>query len=148
VWGVTSIGAATGEPGTSTGSTGWACNAIETRLAQGFRGSGGDASPRVRLEFSPMVRALRYSSAAAEEVYRLIRDELRPRFAELGRLDSTPALLASPVYQSIEAAVRHVLDTPDVGSFAEREAPAKESYRIVGWNLERGIQYEGQLEAF
>lgn len=95
-----------------------------------------------------MVRTSSPFSPAAESVYRLIREELQPRFSELARLDSTPALLDSPAYREIEPALCRVLDTPDVGSFAEREAPAKESYRVVGWNLERGIQYEGQLEAF
>ncbi|MBI1354950.1 MAG: hypothetical protein GC160_11435 [Acidobacteria bacterium] len=81
-------------------------------------------------------------------VHRVIRDELQPHFAELAKLQSTPELEASPAYQAIADKARYVLDTPESGDFTESAAPAKDFYRVVGWNLERGIQYEGQLEQF
>ncbi len=41
-----------------------------------------------------------------------------------------------------------VLATLETGRFAPHGPPRKPSYRVVAWNLERGIEYEGQLEAF
>ncbi len=80
-------------------------------------------------------------------IYRLIQDEIAPHFPELSRLGSTAKLLADPVYRSLEPKIRAVLETPDVGSFGAA-APAKPRYRVLAWNIERGTQLEGQLEAF
>jgi endonuclease/exonuclease/phosphatase family metal-dependent hydrolase len=41
-----------------------------------------------------------------------------------------------------------VLETPETADFRRTEAPAKERYRFLAWNLERGIEYEGQLAEF
>ncbi len=82
------------------------------------------------------------------EAYRRIDRELKPHFAELSRCRSTPELFEHPVYSQIEPALTQVLGTPDVGSYASGEAPAKVSYGVVAWNLERGIELKGQLEAF
>ena len=78
-------------------------------------------------------------------IYRIIRDELRPHFAELARCQSTAELLQNKRYQSLEPLVREVLETPETADFRQTEAPAKERYRFLAWNLERGIEYEGQL---
>jgi endonuclease/exonuclease/phosphatase family metal-dependent hydrolase len=80
--------------------------------------------------------------------YDFIRAELKPHFETLSRCRSTAELLTHPVYRDLEPKVRRVLSTPDGGSYARDEAPAKERYRVVAWNLERGIELEGQLEAF
>ena len=39
-----------------------------------------------------------------------------------------------------------VLGTLETGRFASHGPPRKPSYRIVAWNLERGIEYGGQLQ--
>ena len=39
------------------------------------------------------------------------------------------------------------LETPQSGDFRREEAPAKERYRAVAWNIERGTQLQGQLQA-
>ena len=81
------------------------------------------------------------------EAYALIESELRPHFDALARCRSTPELRTHPLYESLRPMVERILGTPDLGSFAVREAEAKERYRVVAWNLERGIEIDGQLEA-
>ena len=89
----------------------------------------------------------RDASAPPDEIRRIIRDELRPHFAELARFGSTRELLASPLYQRLQAHADAALTTPEIGDSAPAAPPAKAAYRLVSWNLERGIQYAGQLEA-
>jgi len=84
---------------------------------------------------------------AARDTYRILREELMPHFPALAGCRNTPELLAHPVYESIEPLATSVLTAAESESFAQNEAPVREQYRIVAWNLERGIQYEGQLEA-
>ena len=89
-------------------------------------------------------------SAAAlshEEVARIVRERLRPRFAELAACRSTPELLAHSSYQDIRPLAERVLGNTETGCFAPDSAPRKAAYRLVAWNLERGIQFEGLLEA-
>jgi endonuclease/exonuclease/phosphatase family metal-dependent hydrolase len=83
-----------------------------------------------------------------EDIYRLIKEQIAPRFPEFVRCSSTAELEASPVYGSLEGTVRTVLETPEVGDFTAKPAPARDRYRFLAWNLERGIELDGQLEAF
>lgn len=80
------------------------------------------------------------------EPYALLESELKPHFSTLARCRSTAELREHALYPEIEPVVRRVLTTPDVGSFAA-SPPQKRRYRVVAWNLERGIELEGQLEA-
>ncbi len=82
------------------------------------------------------------------DLHQIIQRDLQPRFPELAQLQSTPELEASPAYREIEPLVRRVLDTPETGDFTSSAASRKDQYRVVGWNLERGIFYEEQLEQF
>ncbi len=77
-----------------------------------------------------------------------IRLELKPHFDALARCRSTEELLTLPLYRDLEPKLRRVLRNPVTGSYARDEAPAKDRYRAVAWNLERGIELEGQLDAF
>jgi endonuclease/exonuclease/phosphatase family metal-dependent hydrolase len=86
-------------------------------------------------------------SPTVEAVYRTIREELAPQFPRLARHGSTAELLNDPLYHSLEDRIRAVLESPETGDYTIAAAPARPRYRIVAWNLERGIQYEGQLEA-
>jgi endonuclease/exonuclease/phosphatase family metal-dependent hydrolase len=52
------------------------------------------------------------------------------------------------VYRRIAPAIRRALDTPETGDFRQGSAPAQPRYRFVAWNLERGLELDGQLEAF
>jgi endonuclease/exonuclease/phosphatase family metal-dependent hydrolase len=84
------------------------------------------------------------------EPYALIESELKPHFSTLSRCQSTAELHHLSLYRELEPVVRRVLTTPDVGSFTGARTPAapeKDRYRIVAWNLERGIELDGQLEA-
>ncbi len=86
--------------------------------------------------------------ASAEQVYGLIKRRISPYFAELRKCASTPALLANPTYRQLEPDIRTVLDTPEAGDYSRAVAPAKPVYRFLAWNLERGIELDGQIEAF
>jgi endonuclease/exonuclease/phosphatase family metal-dependent hydrolase len=77
-----------------------------------------------------------------------IRAELRPHFEALARCRSTAELLGLPLYRDLEPKLHRVLRIPVTESFATGEARARDRYRVVAWNLERGIELEGQLEAF
>ncbi len=81
------------------------------------------------------------------EIHDLIRRELAPHFASLARLRSSAELYAHPLYPRIEPVIRRVLATPELGSFAPGPAPARPRYRFLAWNLERGIQLDGQIAA-
>ena len=81
------------------------------------------------------------------EVYALIEGELKPHFEALVKCRSTSELRAHPVYRAIESTVLSVLATTDLGSYASVEAPAKQRYRVLSWNLERGVELEGQIDA-
>jgi endonuclease/exonuclease/phosphatase family metal-dependent hydrolase len=83
-----------------------------------------------------------------ENICRLIKEQIVPRFPEFARCRSTAELEASPVYGSLKSTVRTVLETPEVGDFTSEPAPARDRYRFLAWNLERGIELDGQLEAF
>ena len=82
-----------------------------------------------------------------EALYRMIREELAPHFPLLARHGSTPELLTDPLYRSLEGRIQTVLESPETGDYTSAAAPARPRYRLVAWNLERGIQFEGQLHA-
>ena len=77
----------------------------------------------------------------------IVRERLLPKFADLAQCASTSDLLVHESYQQIRPLADRVLQTIETGSFAAAAATAKPSYRVIAWNIERGIEYEGQLEA-
>lgn len=87
------------------------------------------------------------SSIVTADPYARIETELKPHFEALSRCRSTAELLALPLYRELESTLLEILGTPDVGDFTERAAPPKDRYRVAAWNLERGIELDGQLEA-
>lgn len=84
---------------------------------------------------------------SVEELHRELREDLRPYFEELAQCASTPELLNHPRYRKLEHQFERIFRTPERGDFSAAAAPKKERYRIVAWNLERGIHFEGQLQA-
>lgn len=92
------------------------------------------------------MRAVRYHETQVS--YDFIRSELKPHFPALGRCRSTAELRTLPLYRELEPRLKRVFGRAEVGSFAAGEAPPKARYRVVAWNLERGIELEGQTEAF
>ena len=95
----------------------------------------------------PMYVEQQQADRPVEAVYRIIREELAPHFPQLARHGSTPELENDPLYHSLEDRIHKVLESPETGDYTRVAAPARPRYRIVAWNLERGIQYEGQLDA-
>jgi endonuclease/exonuclease/phosphatase family metal-dependent hydrolase len=77
----------------------------------------------------------------------LLREQILPHFAELARCRSTKELEENARYRELEAGIRLVLETPERMEFS-KGAPARERYRFLAWNIERGTQLGGQLEAF
>ena len=87
-------------------------------------------------------------SLTADETARVVRDRLRPHFAQLAQCGSTPELLGHRLYRQIQPVADRVLATTENGTFAAPGAPAKSSYRLLAWNIERGIEFEAQVAAF
>jgi hypothetical protein len=81
-------------------------------------------------------------------IHDLIREQIAPHYARLAELRSTIELEQSPLYRRIEPHVREVLCSIETGSWAHVAAPAKDRYRVLAWNIERGARLEGQLQAF
>jgi len=78
----------------------------------------------------------------------LLQETVAPHLAELARCRSAAELEAHPRYRSLEPALRRLLTTPEVGDFTATVAPPRPRYRILAWNVERGAQLDGQIEAF
>src|SRR5262249_4852811 len=74
------------------------------------------------------------SSLTPEKIYRLLNEEIAPRFTEFARCRSTAQLMASPVYRALETAMRTVLETPEGGDFTAGPAPPRDRYRFLAWN--------------
>ena len=87
-------------------------------------------------------------SSVVEQMRRQLREDLRPYFVELAGCNSTPELFDHPTYQRLKAKFDRIFQTPEEGDFTCAVVARKDSYRIAAWNLERGIHYDGQLEAF
>jgi endonuclease/exonuclease/phosphatase family metal-dependent hydrolase len=84
----------------------------------------------------------------AAEIRDLIRGRLRPHFNTLAECHSTDELHAHPLYPELADTIHRVLESPEVEHFSHVEAPAKPSYRFLAWNLERGIELDGQIHEF
>ena len=89
-----------------------------------------------------------HASCERIETERIVKDCLRPRFETLARCKSTAELLACPDYRELKPLADEVLESIETGKFAGATRLAKLAYRVVAWNLERGIEYEGQLAEF
>ena len=87
------------------------------------------------------------SPLVPEETYRLIRERIAPRFPEFLRCHSTAELESLPVYQTLKPEINKVLTGLQSGDFSRNGAPVRSRYRFVAWNLERGIEFSGQLHA-
>jgi len=82
-----------------------------------------------------------------QEIAELIRGQLRPVLPLLAECRSSRELEALDVYRRNRGGVQRVLETVHTGSFLREEAPARDVYRIVAWNIERGKQLAGQIDA-
>lgn len=87
------------------------------------------------------------TSPATNEVFHLLRERIVPYFPELARCRSTAELLQHATYRRLEPEIRSVLATPEIGGLIRESAPARPRYRFLAWNIERGIELAGQIEA-
>jgi endonuclease/exonuclease/phosphatase family metal-dependent hydrolase len=85
--------------------------------------------------------------AGTEEIPDIIRERIAPGLPALALCRNTAELLGLAEYRALEADIQYVLDTPQTGDFTHGAAPAKPAYRFVAWNIERGTQFDGQVEA-
>ena len=120
-------------------------NAISHQITRPFTTSSIDWN--LARQLSETVVAESGKAIAHDELGRIVREHLRPKFPALALCRSTPELLDHPSYREIRPLAERVLGTTEIGSFAPSGASRKPCYRLVAWNLERGIQFEGQLDA-
>ncbi len=88
-------------------------------------------------------------SAETQEPYEIVRERLSPHLPALAACKNSAELWGLDLYRALEPDIRRVLDTLETGDFTDRTAaaPARPSYRFAAWNVERGTQFEGQVEA-
>src|ERR1035441_1553691 len=91
---------------------------------------------------------MRVDDAPQEQFYAAVTREILPRLEALAQCRSTAAMQVHPAYRAIAGLVAGSLATPHFADFRRQEAPARTRYRILAWNIERGTQFEAQLEAF
>jgi endonuclease/exonuclease/phosphatase family metal-dependent hydrolase len=84
---------------------------------------------------------------SVDSLHEMIRRRLVPAFAHFRQCRTSEELHNHPVYRELESEIRRALETPQMGDFRRSEAPAKQRYRCVAWNIERGTQLDGQLHA-
>ncbi len=88
------------------------------------------------------------AGATQDQVYAAVAAEILPRLDALARCRSTAELEAHPDYRAIAPLVARSLATPHLADFRHGDATARPRYRMLAWNIERGAQFEAQLEAF
>ncbi len=86
--------------------------------------------------------------AEPEHPYAQLRNELAPHLAKFTCCRSTAELRRLACYRESSAHIHKMLATLDSGDFRAAVAPAQTGYRVVAWNIERGAQLAGQLEAW
>jgi len=87
------------------------------------------------------------SSLVPREISRLIRERIAPHFPEFLSCQSTAELKNLSSYRTLAPEIHKVLYSLYCGDFSRDVAPARDRYRFVAWNLERGIEFQGQLDA-
>jgi endonuclease/exonuclease/phosphatase family metal-dependent hydrolase len=86
-------------------------------------------------------------SAETQELHDLIRERIAPHLPVLAACRNSAELWGLDLYRELEPDIRRVLDTPETGSFAHAESRSRSRYRFVAWNVERGAQFDGQVDA-
>lgn len=87
------------------------------------------------------------ADSPVDAIHHIIRTRIVPAFAEFRQCRTSEELHAHRLYRELQGDIRAALETPQMGDFRRAEAPAKERYRAVAWNIERGTQLAGQLHA-
>jgi endonuclease/exonuclease/phosphatase family metal-dependent hydrolase len=86
------------------------------------------------------------------DVTNALRHSLNQYFPELLKFESTPEMGASVVYQKIKPEVERILNavvvqSVSISSSVRDESRTLNSISVLAWNIERGIQLEGIIEA-
>ena len=86
------------------------------------------------------------------DVTNALRHSLNQYFPELLKFESTPEMGASEVYQKIKPEVERILDavfvqSVSISSSVRDESRTLNSISVLAWNIERGIQLDGIIEA-
>ncbi len=81
-----------------------------------------------------------------QEVRQLVQVRLSPYLAELSRCGSWKELERHPLFPRVEPVLRQLLATLETGNHRVTPSCARDRYRFLAWNLERGAQLDGQLE--
>jgi endonuclease/exonuclease/phosphatase family metal-dependent hydrolase len=84
---------------------------------------------------------------SADEIEHLIRGRIRPAFPDFLACRDSRQLAAHPRYRELQREIGIALETPQTGDFRRAHSPAKDRYRFVAWNIERGTQLVRQLES-
>jgi len=92
----------------------------------------------------PFTDSLTESCAAQSEL--TLREQILPRLPGLARCQSLAEVEDHPEYHPLRQQVNAVLECVEVDDLRRVEAPPKQQYRIVAWNIERGNQLDAQLE--
>ncbi len=87
-------------------------------------------------------------SNTAHEVAEQIRTRIKPFLTELSASQSSAALLQNPTYRQIQPVLEQVLHTVQTAPPPSISETSKSTIRVLAWNIERGKQFAGQLEAF
>ena len=83
-----------------------------------------------------------------QEVGQCIQENLKPHFGAFRNFRSTAEFASSALYRQTRQDINRALHTVHTGDFSAAAAPAKRQYRVLGWNIERGKELEGQIRAF
>lgn len=86
-------------------------------------------------------------SAREAESVGEINHNLEPHFSVLAQFENTPEMRASTIYQQLEPEIERVLNTVVRENYAPAAAAKTDTVRAVAWNIERGIQLDGILDA-
>lgn len=81
-----------------------------------------------------------------EAVYEELLIPIAPRLRELAACRSRAELEHCPAYRELQPLIDRALNSVDTGGCARRAA-ARRQYRLVAWNIERGIALDGQIDA-
>ena len=86
--------------------------------------------------------------AETQDLHEIVRERIAPHLPALAACRDSAELWGLDLYRALEPDIRRVLDTPECGE-ASGAAPCvvRPHYRFVAWNVERGAQFDGQVEA-
>lgn len=77
----------------------------------------------------------------------ILKHDLKPYFPDLAQFDSTEALEKSAIYQKIKPEIDLILNSVVGENFAPPVSETPETIRALAWNIERGKELDGIVDA-